>query len=298
MTPGFGQPASLNLTAGLGEEGFWPSFTDVMMVVVIVFLLSSTVVVLHNWELIRQVQVALLEQARARQEASELSADQLRLQAQLSEAGERLRFVQLELAAREQALAESLVQTEALSLELQGNLERGVRQERELLALRGQLERSRARDAEQERELREIQERLAALRRDKELGERMFVEVQARERQTRDELAALRAEHERMGREYRALVRPARSALGKTVAAVRHQRRDGRPAYELRAPGAADFEPLGEAELHRRLEALKARHGEQLFVRIVIPMDSGLSYQEGWRFSLDLLRRYDYYYQN
>ena len=298
MTPGFGQPASLNLSAGLGEEGFWPSFTDVMMVVVIVFLLSSTVVVLHNWELIRQVQVALLEQARARQEASELSAGQTRLRAQLAEAEERLRFVQLELAAREEALAGSLAQTEALSLELQGNLERAVRQERELLVLRGQLEQSRTQSAARERELRAVQERLAALRRDKELGERMFVEVQARERQTREELAALRAEHERMGRRHRALLRPARSALGKTVVAVRYQRRDGRPAYELRAPDAADFEPLGEAELHRRLAALKAQHGEQLFVRIVIPMDSGLSYQEGWRFSLGLLDRYDYYYQN
>ena len=297
MTPGFGQPASLNLSAGLGEEGFWPSFTDVMMVVVIVFLLSSTVVVLHNWELIRQVQDALLEQARARQEASELSEDQTRLRAQLAEADERLRFVRLELAARERALGESLARAEALSLELQGNLERGVRQERELLALRGRLERSRAQDAARERELREVQERLAALRRDQELGERMFVEARARERQTREELEALRAEHERLDREHRALARPARSALGKTVASVRHRLRNGRPAYELRAPEAEDFEPLGAAELHRRLGELKARHGERLFVRIVIPMDSGLSYREGWRFSLDLLRRYDYYYQ-
>ena len=276
MTPGFGQPASLNLSAGLGEEGFWPSFTDVMMVVVIVFLLSSTVVVLHNWELVRQVQGALLEQARAQQEAGELSAGQARLRAQLAETEERLRFVRLELEGRERALAGSLEQIEALSRELQGNLERGVRQEREL---------------------GEIRERLAALRRDKELGERMFVEVQARERQTRDELAALRDEHERMGREHRALVRPARSALGKTVASVRHQLRNGRPAYELRAPDAAGFEPLGATELHRRLAALKAQHGERLFIRIVIPMDSGLSYQEGWRFSLDLLNRYDYYYR-
>ena len=156
MTTGFGQPASLSLSAGLGEEGFWPSFTDVMMVVVIVFLLSSTVVVLHNWELIRQVQAALLEQARARQEASELSAGQTRLRAQLAEAEERLRFVQLELAAREEALAGSLAQAAALSLELQGNLERAVRQERELLLLRGQLEQSRTQSAARARELRAV----------------------------------------------------------------------------------------------------------------------------------------------
>ena len=50
------------------------------------------------------------------------------------------------------------------------------------------------------------------------------------------------------------------------------------------------------AELHQELGALKEKYGDKLYVKIVIPDDSGLSYNEAWRFTKDILQRYDYYY--
>jgi hypothetical protein len=32
-------------------------------------------------------------------------------------------------------------------------------------------------------------------------------------------------------------------------------------------------------------------------VKVIIPGDSGLSYNEAWNFTRDILSKYDYYYQ-
>jgi hypothetical protein len=45
------------------------------------------------------------------------------------------------------------------------------------------------------------------------------------------------------------------------------------------------------------LGSLKQRAGNKLYTKITIPENSGLSYQEAWSFSNEILTRYDYYYQ-
>ena len=59
----------------------------------------------------------------------------------------------------------------------------------------------------------------------------------------------------------------------------------------------SDFVNLPLAEVEIRLTKLKARLGKDLYVKIIIPQNSGLSYNEAWDFMRNLLVKYDYYYQ-
>ena len=57
-------------------------------------------------------------------------------------------------------------------------------------------------------------------------------------------------------------------------------------------------EPQSKAQ--KRLSIVsppKREHGKNLYVKIIIPEDSGLTYNEAWEFMRSLLVKYDYYYQ-
>ena len=71
----------------------------------------------------------------------------------------------------------------------------------------------------------------------------------------------------------------------------------GSDAFFLRRAGDSDYSRLSLAEVEKRLDKLKQEHGEDLYVKIIIPKDSGLSYSEAWQFMRNLLVKYDYYYQ-
>jgi hypothetical protein len=45
------------------------------------------------------------------------------------------------------------------------------------------------------------------------------------------------------------------------------------------------------------LGELKQRYPDDLYVRIIIPETSRLSYNEAWDFTNTILSKYDYYYQ-
>ena len=284
--------------SSINEENFWPSFTDIMMVVVIVFLLSSMVAVLHNWDLSRQVrETAALEQ-QARERAEDLDLRRMLLQLELEE-------IQVHMETTREALETKTGQLEQREEDLAGAQGALAEQQMQLMDMQEEYARvqeemkaSEEVSAEREQELLEVQQQLSEMQEESVLREQMYVEVEQQQRQTREELTLLQKEYEEMGEKYAALSKPARSALGKVVAAVRYRKVEGQPSLMLKLPAAPEFEPIGEEEMHQALSQLKQEHGNKLFVRIVIPMDSNLTYQEGWEFSLDLLRRYDYYYQN
>ena len=66
---------------------------------------------------------------------------------------------------------------------------------------------------------------------------------------------------------------------------------------EIKGPKDRDYQPVSGTELHKRLARLQQKHGKKLYVRIIFPDDSGLSYSEAWNLTESLLRLYDYYYQ-
>ncbi|MEA3276105.1 MAG: hypothetical protein U9Q81_12600 [Pseudomonadota bacterium] len=149
--------------------------------------------------------------------------------------------------------------------------------------------------------------------------------LQAEQRATTQEMEGLRAAHESRGTElttalerlravdssraelekdygelrqrYDRLVRPARSPKGKYVIEVRYAKTGGRPHIRFREAGEKNFRSISRAALESRLAALDRDHPEGLYIKIIFPEDSGLSYNEAWRFTNDLHRKYDDYFR-
>ncbi|MYH90498.1 MAG: hypothetical protein F4128_06820 [Gammaproteobacteria bacterium] len=108
---------------------------------------------------------------------------------------------------------------------------------------------------------------------------------------------SLKEEYEALEEQYRSLVRAARSPAGKEVVQVYFSRGTAGYEYRLVMPGGDEQEDVTRGELDRRLAALKDLHGRNLYTRVIIPETSNLSHNEAWRFTQEILNRYDYYYQ-
>ena len=52
------------------------------------------------------------------------------------------------------------------------------------------------------------------------------------------------------------------------------------------------------SELDRELGALSDEFNDELYVKIIIPDNSGLSYNEAWEFTSHLHSNYDYYFKD
>ena len=365
----------LNGAAGQTDESFWPSFTDIMMVVVMIFLISSSVLIMRNWELIRQItetaeaereaaeearisiaenatleerlaateqQLAmtrlqllrsleqkagaqrLLEREQARNEALDRERDSL--QSQLAESGRRSQQLSAELSSLRARLDESqqqasssreqLVQTEqrlsSASDELTEVRSELARSQRELAALqrelsdaserysllREQLQRSTDRLAERQGELSEARSRIDLLDADRQRRDAELAEAEEREVLSEERLEELRAEYRELKAKYDKLVRPARTTKGKYVVSLRYSGIDGERIIQLREPDEDAFRRVSETQMHRQLGALKERLGGELYIRIIFPEDSQLTYNEAWSFTTEILNQYDYYYQD
>ena len=62
-------------------ESFWPSFTDIMMVVLMIFMIASTILMMRNWELVRELRSTL----ESEREAEALALTATRTSATLEE---------------------------------------------------------------------------------------------------------------------------------------------------------------------------------------------------------------------
>ncbi|WP_303907393.1 hypothetical protein [Thiohalomonas denitrificans] len=296
---------------GLGES-FWPSFTDIMMVVVMIFIITSTVLIVRNWELVVELQNTVTAEreaaalAASRKETNESLESQLvRLQSQLSEAHIRNLRLSEQNSENQQALAAREQRILSLGAENQQLESRRQALERRTAALSRDLERTSAERETLQAQYEERGERIerinAQLQQLEETLSKRLAELGTirRERATaRQQLAGLKADYEILDAKYQELIKPARTAEDRQVVAVRYQRVDGTPRIQLREPGEIAFAELSKAELHQRLTVLKNRHEKDLYVKIIIPSDSGLSYNEAWSFTQNLLSRYDYYYQD
>ena len=49
--------------------------------------------------------------------------------------------------------------------------------------------------------------------------------------------------------------------------------------------------------MHARLGELRDRYPDLLYIRVIFPEQSGLSYTEAWSLTQDLLSKYDYYHR-
>ncbi len=189
------------------------------------------------------------------------------------------------------------VETSALRDELEGLLRTAVNTERALEESKLTGEDLAARLAETALEYKLTKEEVAYLR--AQYADEVAAFAKERELLVsahKEELDILRERHSNLEVQYNRLVRPARSTIGRFVVEVRFWKEGDVRRYSLRP--MADIETsVSESELHQQLTALKARHADKLYTK-VIPDDNSLTHGEAWSFTEKILNRYDYYYQN
>lgn len=108
---------------------------------------------------------------------------------------------------------------------------------------------------------------------------------------------SLQDEYNSLDVKYRDLIRPARSSAGKVVVNLWIAKVGEGYVYRVRQPDQSESSIVSRGELESVLLSLKEQHGKSLYTRIIIPEESGLSHNEAWKFTQDILQKYDYYNQ-
>ncbi len=323
-------PHSLDSDDGSGS--FWPSFTDIMMVIVMIFLFATSLLIIRNWNLVAELQASLEAEKLAEQMIQSTSeenatleerltnAEQLNsiLRLRLLEKEEQLKKEQLEIAAREQRIEQLEAARERLQKEktalnqriesMQQELQQtrdtleATRNESETLAeklTRVETELQQQKDENQatRQQLQQANDRIASLSASNEAQQQQIDLLEQEKIDYNRQLLTLKGEYEVVKSKYEELIKPARTAKGKYVAEVYYVKGKRGKVIRFKEPGDATFRNLSLQQVEARLSELKKEKGKDLYVKIIIPKDSGLTYNEAWNFMKNLLEKYDYYYQ-
>jgi len=289
------------------DTSIWPSFTDIMTVILMVFMLTMVVVIIKNADLINQIRLSRNLQAESQQQLR----DNVQVLADL-----RMRNSDLEVAVRSARMEIILLSDEMQRLD--SNLEVKaaaiVRLAGEKEELKENLRLIRMQMVEKDQELENAQLMIGGIRDEAERANRQLslqlaqLLTQLEENETTmlvlsDQktdlelaLARQRKDFSSLEDKYLKLVRPARSSMGKQVVSVQLLKVDGEANYLFKDLGNSTWNPLPRDVLFARLELLKGELGTDLYIKVVIPDDSGLSYNEAWNFTKTVLSRFDYYY--
>ena len=112
------------------------------------------------------------------------------------------------------------------------------------------------------------------------------------------QFAMLQGDYDDLEVKYHKLIKPARSAKGKHVVSVRYWKEGKYYQIRVKDKDEEGYQTVSRKQLHQRLTELKDKYGGKLYVKVIIPDDSGLSYSEAWGFTFNILKQYDYYHQD
>ncbi len=324
----------LRLNGGNSElqEGFWPSFTDIMTVVVMIFLISMVVLLIRNMELVNQLRATMEAERIAAELARATGEEKETLSSQLHRAEERVQQMQLEImrlqekgVRSENLIAEQLRAISGLTNErddlaqqaaqlalLRERLEDDVKRrqaqidsavklldqrqiqlnaaQRSVSTLEQATEQLRARVAEGQKRTERLQQTLAEQRADLEQARLKEQEVERR-------YLVLASDFDNLKVKYDKLVRPARSSTGRHLIEVRYWKEDGKYRMSWREGGEGSFQEINRARLEKVLQRLSNEKKNGLYVKVIFPEKSGLSYSEAWKFTSELHGKYDYYFK-
>ena len=294
------------------DEGFWPSFTDIMTVIVMIFLMGMVVVLLQNMEVTNNMKSALLEKQQAMKLAESTSQEKSVVTNRLSDAEEELaRLRMLIILANDQRKKMegqlSSAQQELLSLSglysvLQDthetvktekeNINKQLVDKSQLLAkIEAQLE-----ELIQKQEV--LTTELASSKKKQKQSETKLAAVTLQASSADQELASIRGEYSNLQVKYNKLIKPARTSKEKYVVEVFYAKEGNKHIYKIKDTGQSSSSTVTKAQLHSKLAKLKKQHDKNLYIRLIFPEDSKLSYNDAWKFSKDILGKYDYYHTN
>lgn len=288
-----------------GGESFWPSFTDIMMVVLMIFMIASTILMLRNWDLVRELRATLLAEREAEELAMSMTRTSETLEERLAQAQHEISQLRIQLL-REGEQRNDLNTELALSRQQQQKLETDKKRlasqlqnlETDRTQLSTQLQSARQENIRLSDQRTTLQTTIDELRELEITHAEQLAQLQEQTAVSDAELMTLRGEYDELSVKYNKLIKPARTAAGKFLVSVRYRKEGGKYMIEFKESDNDDYEFLGRDELESRLSELKDQYSGSLYVKVIIPKESGLSYNEAWGFTQQILTRYDYYYQD
>jgi len=322
----------LNGASNEVQEGFWPSFTDIMTVVVMIFLISMVVLLLRNMELVNQLRATMEAERIAAELARATGEEKDSLSSELHRAEERVQRMQLEIMRlQEKGLrSETLIAEQLRAISGLSNQRDDLAQQAAQLALlrqrleadvekrRAQIDSAMKTLDEKQIQLNVAQRSISTLEQTTEQLRSRVTESQAQaERlqrtvsEQRDSLEQARLDEQDVERRYLVLasdfdnlkvkydklVRPARSSSGRHLIEVRYWKEGGSYKISWREGGEGGYQPIKRARLDKVLQRLSKQKKSGLYVKVIFPENSGLSYNEAWEFTSHLHGNYDYYFK-
>lgn len=106
---------------------------------------------------------------------------------------------------------------------------------------------------------------------------------------------SLQEEYDALDAQYRKLIRPARNTAGKVVVEVIYSIQNGEEVYHLKEASQTSPTRYSFANMHARLAELKSQYGRKLYTKVRIDDNSGVSFNNAWKFTTSILSKYDYY---
>lgn len=295
--------------AGRVSDSFWPSFTDIMMVVVMIFMIASVVLILRNWELVAELRATMESERRAAEAVKFTTEANATLEEQLAQAQHQISLIRMQLMQSAEANEEKtriiaeknqqLLSSQSESQRLAANI---LSMNRELDHVSSRLNKTESERSQLQAAFNDQLKRLDAAYQDisrlEKRNQQQASEITRYKQEnalTQQELLSLKGDYETIKVKYEKLIKPARTAKGKHVVEVRYSRKGQEYRIDYKEPGDNTYRQMQRKSLEKRLAELKQRYPKNLYVKIVIPDNSGLSYSEAWNFTKDMLDKYDYY---
>ncbi|MGB5252931.1 MAG: hypothetical protein WBN68_09420 [Sedimenticolaceae bacterium] len=323
----------LNRGGNDANEGFWPSFTDIMTVVVMIFLIAMVVLLVRNMELVNQLRATMEAERIAAELARATGEEKDTLSSALHRAEERVQRLQLEvmrlqdkglrsetliaeqlraitgLTNQRDDLAQQAAQLAILRERLQADVEKRQAQlnaalqevdskqlqlsaaQRSVSNLEESLEAMRTRYAEREEQIDQLQRTVTEQRQSLERASEQEQDIERR-------YMVLADDYDNLKLKYDKLVRPARTSAGRHLIEVRYSKRDGNYQIAWREGNTDSFQEISRSRLDLVLTRLSREKENGLYVKVIFPENSGLSYNEAWEFTSHLHSNYDYYFKS
>ena len=281
----------------LNSESFWPSFTDIMMVVVIIFLLTSMLLMVKNWELLDQLRNSMAAEEQAEKIILDTSQENATLEEQLAHAQNEISMLRMQLLQASEQANQMNVELEDKDRQIVIVLSENENMKSDIRRNENQIENLSTQIAAMDQNLSQLnidiekkQEELESER------QKIIIITQERDSHSR-KLTALEDDFGSLKVKYDKLIKPARTAKGKYVVSVNFERIKDKERIRFKDSGDQNYTVVSKEQLHSKLAQLKKKHPKKLYIKIVIPKESGLTYSEAWTFMKSLLHKYDYYYQ-
>jgi len=267
------------------------------MVVVMIFLLTSTILMVKNWELVEQLRESMMAEREASEVIRDTTEENATLEEQLAQAQSEismLRMQMMQASEQNSRLAGTLQERDQQIIVILSDkvqLEDSLNQTRHEIAvitseaeqIKDDLAKIRTNFKQQSDELKTTRDQIIVLTEQKDSASSALTALQ-------DDFGSLKVKYDK-------LIRPARTAKGKYVVSVNYERIKGKERIRFKDSGEKSYLVVSKQELHTILGKLRKTHSKKLYIKLVIPKESGLTYSEAWSFMKGVLEKYDYYYQ-